>query len=255
MSRPPGLLVHRVLRWSLAALVLLAVIVVPFVIGGEALETWSAELVRGSHAGVAAAGLLLLTLDVFLPIPASLVLTSLGTALGAYWGSFVGALGMTLGCWLALLLGRRLAEPAARQALGTSDFALLVRLFDSYGLITLAGCRAVPVLAEASVIAAGAVRLPVGRTLLILAFANVGVSSSFALLGSTASDLVSFLVAALGSLLVPALALLGTGLVRRTGTRSEISRQEAGSDRQIRPAMGLQPRPGRLFEQNHPAKH
>src|SRR3712207_7390866 len=51
--------------------------------------------------------------------------SGLGAALGAYLGSLVGALGMTLGCWLALLLGRGLAGPAAQQALGTSDFPLL----------------------------------------------------------------------------------------------------------------------------------
>jgi membrane protein DedA with SNARE-associated domain len=88
-------------------------------------------------------------------------------------------------------------------------------LLDRRGLPILALCRPVPVLAEASVIAAGVVGMPFGRTLFVTGFANLGFSAVYALLGASAQTMLGFLFAAAASLALPALALLGANLARR----------------------------------------
>ncbi|MFP2910635.1 hypothetical protein ACLESD_37460 [Pyxidicoccus sp. 3LFB2] len=68
-------------------------------------------------------------------------------------------------------------------------------------------CRAVPVLAETSVVFAGTSRMPPRRFFTVCALSNLGVSATYAALGATAAQLESFLLLFAGMVLVPGLAL------------------------------------------------
>jgi membrane protein DedA with SNARE-associated domain len=79
---------------------------------------------------------------------------------------------------------------------------------DRYGQWGLAASRAVPVLAEASVILAGLVRAPFPRFLLITTAANLGIAAAYAAIGAFSMNVGSFLLTFAGALALPALAML-----------------------------------------------
>jgi uncharacterized membrane protein YdjX (TVP38/TMEM64 family) len=201
----------------MAVLALLALVVIPFLLVGESLEDWSVAALRESATGRAAAwiGGALLVADVFLPVPSSFILAALGTTLGAAAGTLVGALGMSLGCVLAYGLGSALGPSRAERLVTREEQARLARGFARHGWLALAACRPVPVLAEASVLAAGILRLPKGPALLTTSAANLGVAGCYAALGASAGDGAALAAALAASMILPGAALALAGLLRR----------------------------------------
>jgi uncharacterized membrane protein YdjX (TVP38/TMEM64 family) len=114
-------------------------------------------------------------------------------------GTFLGAfLGLTTGClvtWLGLNLGACCGYELTRwlgargQALNESDpaYARIRELRERWGIGALAVCRGIPVLAEASVLAAGMYRLSRFAFWAVVAPANFGLALAYALLGSTSA--------------------------------------------------------------------
>lgn len=138
-----------------AIVLLLSLVLVPFFLLGAALEPYSNLPAEGGRWAVGASAALLLCLDALLPVPSSAVATASGYALGAWLGTAVNALGLTAGCALGLLVGNS-GSPLARRILGDAQFAAFQAWIDRYGIAAVLICRAVPVLAEASLIALGA---------------------------------------------------------------------------------------------------
>jgi uncharacterized membrane protein YdjX (TVP38/TMEM64 family) len=214
---------RRAFKYLVFVAVLIALVVVPFLLFGAELEAWALRVMADdrSKAAVAAAGGLLLASDVVLPIPSTVVISALGALLGGIVGTIVAVIGLTLGCVLGYVLGRALGHDFALRHLGEKDFAYLADLLVRRGLPILALCRPVPVLAEASVIAAGVVGMPVGKTLLVTGLANLGFAGVYALLGASAQSIAGFLAAFAASLALPGLALLVANLARRSGPSTE----------------------------------
>ncbi len=212
---------HPMVRWSAAIILVAGSIILPFLVFGERLEFWSVGAMSGTQAGVAATGFVLLVADVLLPVPSSFVLTGLGTTLGFLPGIAVGALGMTAGCCLAYALGSWLGSARAETFITPAEQARLSRLLDRNGLLMLAACRAVPVLAEASILVAGILRLPRTRVLAVTTCANIGVSGCYVVLGAGGSDGASFVLAFASAMAVSALAMVAArkfgGLVPEHG--------------------------------------
>ena len=92
------LVADRLLRWGVLGALFLASLIIPFMIWGEALDSWVARVDWTGTAPTlaAAAGALLLAADIVLPVPSSLVVTMLGTVLGAWLGTAVGTAGLTV---------------------------------------------------------------------------------------------------------------------------------------------------------------
>lgn len=186
------------MRAVLLVLVVLALILVPFFLWEEPLNRFADSILahRGEWwIGPALAGLL--AADVFLPVPSSIVSTGAGVMLGFLGGAVTNISGMTLGCWLGYRTGR--------VAKGQAD-GRLTELWSRYGEWTLILTRAVPVLAEASVVFAGMTEMPMRRFLVLTTLANTGIGILYAAVGAFAMEWNSFLGAFLGSLAVPALA-------------------------------------------------
>jgi uncharacterized membrane protein YdjX (TVP38/TMEM64 family) len=207
---------RRTLKYGLFAACLIAIVVVPFVLFGTSLEGWTFGLMESSRpaAFIAAVGALLLAVDIVLPIPSTVVAAGLGALLGAPLGIAAAAIGLTAGCVVGYGLGRYLGHDFALRELGPSDFAYLSGLLDRYGLWLLAACRPVPVLAEASVIAAGVVGMRPIPVLVVTALANIGFAIVYAGLGASAEGLSGFLAAFAASLALPGIALLVAKRVR-----------------------------------------
>ncbi|HMJ05439.1 MAG TPA: VTT domain-containing protein, partial [Chthoniobacterales bacterium] len=137
----------------------------------------------GSRGAVAIAGATWLALDAVLPVPSSIVATTMGTALGALPGTVVNAVGLTVSCLIGLLIGRS-GSPIAERMLGQAVYGQFIAWVERYGIIAVVACRAVPVMAEVSVIALGAARGRSGPILLAAGIADIGLGGLYAFAGA-----------------------------------------------------------------------
>ena len=190
-------------RRSLVLSVLtLALILVPFFLFGEQIERATLRFVESPPAWWATASVLtgILALDVVLPVPSSLVSTAAGALLG-FWGGLVASwTGMSAGCLLGYWLGTRVPRRFSGM-----DRVRAAR--DRYGDWVLVLSRAVPVLAEASVLFAGFTRMPRARFFWITALSNLGISLAYVGAAAYSARQESFLLAFAGAIVVPAVGL------------------------------------------------
>lgn len=154
---------------------LLAFILVPFALFDEPMSAWTLDRIRANPRLSFAWIALALALDVFLPIPSSIVSTLAGTLLGFPMGLLASATGMTAGSILGYWFGRAVIPEETGKAF------VLQKKYGVWGLLI---SRGVPVLAEASVMVAGFSRMPFGRFLAVTTLANVAVSAVYAWIGS-----------------------------------------------------------------------
>ena len=196
------------MRWALIVSALLAFILIPFALFDEPLSAWTLNVIRENPRGASAIIAIALAADVFLPVPSSVVSTLAGTLLGFAQGlaaSFAGmSLGSILGYWFGATAGRAVIE----KTVSTKDLDRVADAQQRLGGWSVVLSRPIPVLAEASVIAAGITRMPFQRFLLLSSLANLGISAAYAYTGATAADRDSFLLAFAGAIGLPALGLL-----------------------------------------------
>lgn len=202
------------MRKTILWISLFALILVPFVAFGERLDAWSVARLgelAGSRPAVALLVVSLLALDVFLPVPSSVVATLSGALLGVPLGTAAAWLGMTGGCLLAYGAGRYLGGPLVVRMVGPDEAERLRRVADRHGEWGLVLARAVPVLAEASTLLAGTGEIPLRRFLVVTGLANFGIALTYATVGALAMSIHSFLFAVAGASIVPAIVHLLTG--------------------------------------------
>lgn len=202
---------RAVAGWGAFCALLLAGVLVPFALFGADLEAVAQRFLSARPPAWQVALLLggLLAGDVLLPVPSSLVGTAAGGLLG-FWGGLATAwLGMMLGCALGYGLGARAGTAALRRMAGDAEQERLARASEHLGPWFLLVFRAVPVLAEASVVFAGTSRMSRRTFFTVCALSNLGVSATYAALGALAAERESFLVLFAGMVLVPGLALAG----------------------------------------------
>jgi uncharacterized membrane protein YdjX (TVP38/TMEM64 family) len=136
----------------------------------------------------AAVGVGLLVVDVVLPVPSSLVMIAHGAVFGPLVGTLLslgGSLGAAL---LGFALGRRggavLDRLVSAEERRRAD-ALLAR----WGVLAVVVTRPVPLLAETTVVLAGAGPLGWRRTMLAAVVGSVPAALLYALAGSVAAEL------------------------------------------------------------------
>ena len=200
------------LRWALLATGLLAAILVPFFLYETEITAWTEELLESERSQWTVAGLLglLLASDVLLPVPSSLISTGCGYVLGAVIGTVVSWAGMTAGAAIGYLVGARPGKVVAANAVGDDGLDQARAAQERYGDWAIIVSRAVPVLAEASVIFAGVAGMPFRRFLILAATANLAISAAYATVGALSLATESFLIAFLGAMLLPGLLMLAT---------------------------------------------
>lgn len=205
-----------VLRWTTLPGLLLLLILVPFFLFADVIEPRSLALIQtGSvvqrQVWVAA----LLAVDVFLPIPSSIVSTVAGASLGFASGALASMVGMTVGALIGYSSGRMLGPTLLQRLMTPASVARAEALTLRLGPWAVAVARPVPVLAEASVVLAGTHRMPLGSFVLSTVLANCGVSLVYAWAGSHALSAASFPLALGAALALPALATLLVRFVAR----------------------------------------
>ena len=127
--------------------------VLPFLLFGEALESWIEGIIAKSFSAWLV--ILILSSDILLPIPSSVISTMGGVKLGPLVGSLASMVGMTvsasLGYWLARWFGRPLVRRLSRE----TDLERAEKINHRFGPGMILITRGVPVLAEASVLLTG----------------------------------------------------------------------------------------------------
>lgn len=194
-------------RLALLSAIMLAVILVPFLLWGDAIEHWATVFVqsgtgRGQVAAVIAA---LLASDIALPVPSSLLSTAAGALLGFPLGTLTSWIGMTAGCLIGYRMGR---HAPAEKLLGPQETQRVKAAAERFGDWMLVVFRAVPVLAEASVFFAGLSAMPATRFLAITALSNLGISAAYAATGAWFQSRENFLIVFAGAVGIPAVAAL-----------------------------------------------
>ncbi|WP_241759463.1 TVP38/TMEM64 family protein [Pyxidicoccus parkwayensis] len=222
MTPPSPERTRAIAGWVAFCVLLLALVLVPFALFGADVDAvaqrflaarppaWQVSLVLGG----------LLAGDIVLPVPSSLVSTAAGGLLGFWGGLATNWLGMMACCALGYGLGARAGTSALRRMAGEAEVARLARAYERLGPWFLLVFRAVPVLAEASVVFAGTSRMSRRSFFTVCALSNLGVSATYAALGATAAELESFLVLFAGMVLVPGLALAWVRRKSRAPTAS-----------------------------------
>lgn len=197
-------------RWLIAAAILFASIVVPFVVWGSALETTLNSWAQRADAPATTAWLtgLLMASDVLLPIPSSVVAVTAGMTLGWPLATVTLAFGSTAGCLLGYALGRSASHAGLGRWVGPHEHDALIRAFERYGIGTIILLRAVPVLAEASVIVAGAARMRLRWFLAACFPANVVVAYVYATVGDMSAQGDHRELGLLAGLVLPGIVML-----------------------------------------------
>lgn len=195
----------RLLVWLT---LILAAVIVPFLLWEGRFAALTREWLDESRPNgtIAGAVALLLASDILLPIPSSLISTTGGYLLGFWRGLAASWLGMTVACCLGYALGR-FAGGLARRLVSEEEYQRSQQDFARRGDWVLAGSRAVPVLAEASVVVAGLLARPFQPFLWVCAWANLGISVAYAAVGAFAVRAESFLIAFAGAIVVPWIAM------------------------------------------------
>lgn len=208
-TAPDGERWRKRLGWPLLAATAGAILIVPYLAVEAQLDTWGAALLAATRAHPLAAALLIVSLlagDVLLPVPSSAINALAGALFGWAAGAALIWVGLGLGCLLGYALGAGGARPLAKHLVGDAELARAIGRFGPAVSVSLVLTRAVPVLAEAGTLAAGAAGMPIGRYLLITGLANAGVALVYAGVGAAALNANSFLLAFAAAAGLPALA-------------------------------------------------
>ena len=179
------------LVWT--ALALAAIICVPFLIWGEDFTRWftgdaALAWIRGWGAWGWLAVIGLLMLDLFLPLPATPVMSAAGYLYGPWIGGLLSATGSVvsglLGYWLCRCLGRGLAERLA----GAAALAENETFFRRRGPWLVAASRWLPLLPEVIACLAGLTRMPARTFTVALLCGSVPLGFVYAAIGAAGQD-------------------------------------------------------------------
>ncbi|MGB9936458.1 MAG: TVP38/TMEM64 family protein [Methanobacterium sp.] len=197
------------IKWIFLIFTILLLILIPFIIFGDSIENWTAYLLNSSPSSIIVAIVVggLLSIDILAPVPSSIISTAGGYFLGFFLGTLVSFTGMTVSCIIGYYLGAKFGNPISEKLVGNGELLKLERLQNKYGDIVIIISRAVPVLAEASILIAGIGRMPLKRFLLLVLLSNLGISIAYGAVGAYSAQINSFLVAFAAAILLPALGM------------------------------------------------
>lgn len=187
---------------------LLAVPIIPFALFGAGFETATQQWLERAHSPVRIALLVtaILATDIVLPIPSSFVNTYAGAQLGIPWGALAAWVGMTLGACGGFGLARWFGRPLVERWITPVELLRMEAASARFGPHLLVITRALPVLAEATVLFLGSTGLAWRRFLPAVALSNLGLAVVYAAFGYLAREQGMVAVALVASIALPLLA-------------------------------------------------
>lgn len=190
--------------------VALLVPILPFAIIGELPGDRWLSAQDDAALTFAAAGSLILMLDIVLPMPSSIVGTLLGGRLG-FWGGF----GAT---WFGLTVGHTVGYALGRFIFTRVD----AKLSEAPTLLIIFLSRPVPIFSEAMAVAAGAGKIPLVPFLLATSAGNLIYSAVLAGNGAALLPDAYYAVSLIVPMLLPAVAWLIWRRTTKSRDRNEL---------------------------------
>jgi 3-dehydroquinate synthase len=227
--------------WSNVFIALLAIIVASHFLLEHPISAFFDWLQTLSQNRPTVAGLVIfgLSTDILLPIPSSVLAVWGAVSLGPAAGFTSIWFGLCLACLAGYGLGAVSNTWLLKKLfIRTQDMLDARRLSARYGSWALVLLRAVPVLAEASVITAGLMRMPFRHFMLITSLSNAGIALIYTLVGGYAQSQASFIAALIASIAVPTVAWLVVRLFR--GTRLRPAQLAGMDDDSIRAGFNIE---------------
>ena len=185
----------------------LAVPTIPFLLLGwwlepaiESLATSTAAMQPWQSASVVIFGL---AIDIFLPVPSSVLLTFAGQSLGAWQGTLVGWVGLNLSAAIGLWASRKFGPWVIERFSSTGAVEDVQQLNQWSVWWTLIACRPLPILAEASVLLAGVNRVPLIQFWPPVLLANLIIAVAYSWLGEFSAENNWFVSAVIVSMVLP----------------------------------------------------
>ena len=202
----------------------LLVPILPFFAFGEALEARITGWLDPppAPAAVALATIGVLAMDVFLPVPSSVVSTFAGSQLGVLAATVASWLGMTAGAMFAFWLAKSCGRPLAARLSSGEDLDEMDRLAGRYGGWVLIVTRPLPILAEAAVLFLGTTSLGWRQFLPAVFLSNLGIALVYSVLGRWAQSQGELPLAFAASIALP--------LAAATIARSVLARRQPERD-------------------------
>lgn len=193
--------------------IVLSVPLIPFLLIGSAVEPQiqahvAALIANGHHWKTAAAIVTGLAVDIFLPVPSSVLLTFAGRCFGSTGGAALGWLGLNISAGLGFYISRWVGQPIVERFSSRSALADFKMLDEKSGPWALVACRGLPILAEASVIFAGLSDMKGPRFWFPVISANAVIALAYGVLGDFATRHQWFATAVVGSMVAPVVFVL-----------------------------------------------
>lgn len=195
-------------RLALAA----AVAVLPFALLGESFERQLADWIAVPRPPAAVAALVTLALagDILLPVPSSVLCSLAVGPLGMPITIAAGTLGLSLSCAIGFAIGRLWSEPGAAPP----------------PLLSLAATRAVPLVAEATVVLAGSSSMTWRPFAAAVVPANLLVVTLYTGIGRWGLDTGRIRVAVIGSIVLPVLLSTVVWSLRRSANADPVANDD-----------------------------
>ncbi len=205
---------RRYRKLILVFVVTILIAIIPFLILGEAFEEEIKEWFQKEWSQAQRFWLIvgLLAVDIALPIPSSAVSTYGGSILGFFPAMFASWLGMMIGSVSGFYIARRAGPGIVRRLTKSEDLSSLEQLNHKLSLWTIVLTRPLPILAEATILLIGSLKLPVAKLILPLGISNLIIATAYSLVGAWAVERDVTLYVILASMFFP---LLLTWIARR----------------------------------------
>lgn len=167
--------------------------VIPFLILSSYIEPWAEQLLEGrlfedQPVIFSIVVVTLLVVDIVLPLPSTIICTVSGGVLGGFVSTLVCWTGLNLSAGLGYYLSMYLGRPFAVRHTNPDRMAETADLINRMGPWALAVCRALPVLAEASVLYVGLYRMKLKYFWPPILIANLILAIAYCVLGSAARE-------------------------------------------------------------------
>jgi uncharacterized membrane protein YdjX (TVP38/TMEM64 family) len=143
-----------ILTLAVAAAVMASKLLIEDVLGVPLEATARAWLQDPGTTG-AVAIVALLALDVFLPVPSSVIMVLSGALFGVLPGAALALIGSIAGEWLGFELVRRYGHPMAAALIGDKEIPRFHHFFERHGVMAIIVTRPLPIVMETMSLVAG----------------------------------------------------------------------------------------------------
>lgn len=209
-------------RWNIFFISLLAMIIAAHFLFMHPLSDFFDRMLVVNHNQPVVFILVVLglSLDLLLPIPSSVLSVWAVVSLGLVGGVAAIWIGLCVACVFGYWLGACSSPWVLKKFVKTKDMNEARNFSERYGVLALVLLRAVPVLAEASVLTAGVIKMPFYRFVRVTSAANAGIALVYGVVSQSMNAYTSFAGVVIASIAVPAAAWCGVWLTRHLRQRS-----------------------------------